>query len=357
MKIIDRYILNKFIVTFFFVMIMLVSVICVIDFTEKNDKFMKNGVEAFEIVKYYLTVFPFFASLITPITVFIATVFITANLAARTEIIAILSSGVSFRRLLLPYFLGSLLVAVLTFVFNGYVIPDANKFRIAFEVANVRKPFYNTERDMHLKIADNDYIYIQSYNNSTDAAYRVTLEKIEATQLKAKLTANRMDWDSAGHQWKILNWQLREINGMEEKITSGPELDTALNLTPQDFANNYGRQETMNMTELEEHIERQSSRGADDVTIYRIEKYIRYMQPFAVIILTFIGVIVSARKSRGGTGYLIALGFFLAFVYIIFYTFSRAVAEAGSMNPLLAVWLPNLSFAFIGTILYFTVPR
>lgn len=357
MKLIDKYILNKFLVTFFFVMIMLVSVICVIDFTEKNDKFIKNGVETIEVVKYYLTVFPFFASLITPITVFIATVFITANMAARTEIIAILASGVSFRRMLFPYFLGSVLVAVLTFIFNGYVIPDANKFRIAFEVANVRKPFYNTERDMHLKIADNDYIYIQSYNNSSDAAYRITLERIEGTKLRAKLTANRMDWDSAAHKWKIHNWQLREIDGMVEKISSGASLDTALNLTPQDFANNYGRQETMNMFELEEHIELQSSRGADDVQIYLIEKYIRYMQPFAVIILTFIGVIVSARKARGGTGYLIALGFFLAFVYIIFYTFSRAVAEAGSMNPMLAVWLPNIIFACIGTVLYFTVPR
>ncbi len=357
MKIIDRYILQKFLVTFFFVMVMLVSVICVIDFTEKNDKFIKNGVETVEIVKYYLTVFPFFASLITPITVFIATVFITANLAARTEIIAILASGVSFRRMLLPYILGSILVAVLTFIFNGYVIPDANKFRIAFEVANVRKPFYNTERDMHLKIADNDYIYIQSYNNSTDAAYRVTLERIEDTKLKAKLTANRMDWDSVANKWKIHNWELREIEGMNERISSGAQLDTALNLTPQDFANNYGRQETMNMTELKEHIKLQSSRGADDVQIYRIEQYIRYMQPFAVIILTFIGVIVSARKSRGGTGYLIALGFFLAFVYIIFYTFSRAVAEAGSMNPILAVWLPNISFACVGAVLYFTVPR
>lgn len=357
MKLIDKYILKKFLVTFFFVMVMLVTVICVIDFTEKNDKFIQNGLTAAVIFKYYLTVFPFFASLITPITVFIATVFITANMAVRTEIIAILSSGISFQRMLFPYFIGAALVAVLTFLFNGYVIPNANKFRIAFEVAYVKKPFYFVGRDIHLKVAENDYIYIQSYNNSSDVAYKISLEKIEDNLLKSKLVANRMDWDSVAHKWKVTNWQMREINGMEEKITSGARLDTALNLTPDDFANNYGRQETMNMTELQNHIDRQTARGADDVQIYRIEKYIRYMQPFAVLILTFIGVIVSARKTRGGTGYLIALGFGLAFVYIIFYTFSRAVAEAGSMNALLAVWLPNLIFAFIGAIMYFTLPR
>ncbi len=357
MKLIDKYILKKFLVTFFFVMVMLVTVICVIDFTEKNDKFIQNGLTAGVIFKYYLTVFPFFASLITPITVFIATVFITANMAVRTEIIAILSSGISFQRMLFPYFIGAALVAVLTFLFNGYVIPNANKFRIAFEVQYVKKPFYFVGRDIHLKVAENDYIYIQSYNNSSDVAYKISLEKIEDNLLKSKLVANRMDWDSVAHKWKVTNWQMREINGMEEKITSGARLDTALNLTPEDFANNYGRQETMNMTELQEHIDRQTARGADDVQIYKIEKYIRYMQPFAVLILTFIGVIVSARKTRGGTGYLIALGFGLAFVYIIFYTFSRAVAEAGSMNALLAVWLPNLIFAFIGAIMYFTLPR
>lgn len=357
MKLIDKYILKKFLVTFFFVMILLVTVICVIDYTEKNDKFIQNGLSAALIVKYYLTVFPFFASLITPITVFIATVFITANMAVRTEIIAILASGISFRRMLVPYLIGSIFIAILTFVFNGYIIPNANKFRIGFEVAYIKKAFYFVERDIHLKVADNSYLYLQSYNNSSDVAYKVTLERIEDQQLKAKLTANRMDWDSTTHKWKVINWQLREINGFEEKVTSGTTMDTTLNLSPADFTSNYGRQETMSMTELQDHIELQTSRGADDVMIYKIERYIRYMQPFAVLILTFIGVIVSARKTRGGTGYLIALGFGLAFLYIIFYTFSRAVAEAGSMNPILAVWLPNIIFGSIGAIMYFTLPR
>ncbi|MEQ8687122.1 MAG: LptF/LptG family permease [Imperialibacter sp.] len=357
MKLIDKYILKKFLVTFFFVMVMLVSVICVIDFTEKNDKFIKNGLEAAVIFKYYLTVFPFFASLITPITVFIATVFITANMAARTEIIAILASGISFKRMLVPYAIGAILIAILTFFFNGYIIPNANKFRIGFEVAYVKKAFYFVERDIHMKVGDDTYLYLQSYNNSSDVAYKVTLEKIEGDQMKAKLVANRMDWDSTTHKWKVINWQLREIDGFEEKITAGTQLDTALSLSPADFTNNYGRQETMNMNELEEHIQLQTARGAEDVVIYKNEKYIRYMQPFAVIILTFIGVIVSARKSRGGTGYLIALGFALAFLYIIFYTFSRAVAEAGSMDPILAVWLPNIVFGTIGGLMYFTLPR
>ena len=339
---------------------LLVLIICVIDFTEKNDDFIQNNVSRAQIVKYYLTLFPYFATLLTPITAFIAVVFVTAKLASKTEIVAILASGISFRRLLLPYFIGSVLIAAMSFVFMGYVIPDANKFRIGFELNYLKKPFFYSDRNIHLKIADNDYIYIDRYNNQRDIGYTVTLEKIIDEELVDKITAKRIHWDTASNKWSLKNWQRRQILDDEEIITDGgatKDIDTLLNMSPADFQNKERHHETLTLTELNDYIALQKSRGADDVQFYEIEIYIRYMQPFGVIILCFIGVIVSARKSRRGTGFQIALGFLIAFIFILFFFLARAVAEAGSMDPVIAVWIPNIIFTIVGVLLYNTVPR
>ncbi|WP_258099963.1 LptF/LptG family permease [Marinoscillum pacificum] len=360
MKKLDWYILRQILTTFVFVVFLLVLIICVIDFTEKNDDFIQNNVSRAQIVKYYLTLFPYFATLLTPITAFIAVVFVTAKLASKTEIVAILASGISFRRLLLPYFIGSVLIAAMSFVFMGYVIPDANKFRIGFELNYLKKPFFYSDRNIHLKIADNDYIYIDRYNNQRDIGYTVTLEKIIDEELVDKITAKRIHWDTASNKWSLKNWQRRQILDNEEIITDGgatKDIDTLLNMSPADFQNKERHHETLTLTELNDYIALQKSRGADDVQFYEIEIYIRYMQPFGVIILCFIGVIVSARKSRRGTGFQIALGFLIAFIFILFFFLARAVAEAGSMDPVIAVWIPNIIFTIVGVLLYNTVPR
>lgn len=360
MKKIDWYILRQILTTFIFVVFLLVLIICVIDFTEKNDDFIQNNVSRAQIIKYYLTLFPYFATLLTPITAFIAVVFVTAKMAAKTEIVAILASGVSFRRMLLPYFVGASLIAAMSFVFMGYVIPDANKFRIGFELNYLKKPFFYSDRNIHLKIADNDYIYIDRYNNQRDIGYTVTLEKIIDEQLVDKITAKRIHWDTATNKWSLKNWQRRQIFDDKEIITGGgasKDIDTLLNLSPADFQNKERHHETLTLTELNDYIKLQKSRGADDVQFYQIEVYIRYMQPFGVIILCFIGVIVSAKKSRRGTGFQIALGFLIAFIFILFFILARAIAEAGTIEPVIAVWIPNLIFTALGLILYNTVPR
>lgn len=360
MKKIDWYILKKILSTFFFVVLLLVLIICVIDFTEKNDDFIQNNVPGNLIFKYYLTVFPFFAILLTPITAFIATVFVTAKMAAKTEIVAILASGISFRRMLVPYFVSATLIAIMSFVFMGYIIPDANKFRIGFELEYLKKPYYHSDRNIHMKIGENDYIYIDRYNNQRDIGYTVTLERIENEQLFAKLTAKRIHWDTATNKWSLKSWQLREIYPDGEVITEGgpaDDIDTLLTLSPADFQNKERLQETLTLPELNAYIDLQQSRGADDVQFYLIEKYIRFMQPFTVLILCFIGVIVSAKKSRKGTGFQIALGFLIAFIFIIFFILTKAIAEAGTMNPILAVWLPNIIFSAVGILMYNTVPR
>ncbi|MGL1887360.1 MAG: LptF/LptG family permease [Reichenbachiella sp.] len=358
LKIIDKYIFKKFITTFLFVVALIVVVIVVIDFTEKNEKFIRNEVPTDLIFYYYLSFMPWIANLIAPITVFIASVLVTANMAAKTEIVAILAGGISFRRMLLPYAAGAAMIAGMTFYVNGWMIPNSNKYRIAFEVEYLKKPFYFNDRDIHFKVGPEQYLYLQRYNNRSEVGYKVVMEEIEGTVLKAKLTGKKMTWNDSLQSWKILNWNLRTINEFGETYTTGDELDTLLSITPEDFDNKYQLNETMNLNELNDYIKLQESRGADDVMIYKIEKYIRFMLPFTAIILTMIGVSVSAEKSnRGGAGFKIALGFLIAFVFIIMFILVKAIAEAGTMDPLIAIWIPNIIGSVAALVLYRFVPK
>ncbi|MDN5200485.1 LptF/LptG family permease [Fulvivirgaceae bacterium BMA10] len=357
MKVIDKYILKKFLSAYFFVVLILVAVITVIDFTEKNDDFIKHSLSIGEILGYYKVVIPFYANLLTPITVFIATVFVTSKMAGHTEIIAILSGGISFTRMMRPYLIGSIIVAALSFYLNGWVIPDSNKKRVEFEVKYVKNPFHFSERNIHIQEGPNTFLYMQSYSNRNNTGIRFSLETVEGTEVVEKLTADRIEWKEEEGKWLVKNWTLREFDGLKETVTRGKELDTLLRIHPKDFENNYKRWEALTNDELNVYVRELKARGSTEVPTYEIERYIRYMAPFTVIILTFIGMIVSARKTRGGTGFQIALGFLIAFIFIIFYILSRSVAEAGNTNPVLAVWFPNIVFSIVGFVLYKTVPR
>ena len=356
MKKIDWYILKKLLTTFVFVVVLLELIICVIDYTEKNDDFIKNEVGGVLIWQYYLTFIPYIASLLTPITVFISTVFVTAKLAAKTEIIAILASGISFRRLMFPYLIGAVMIGSASFYLNSYVIPEANKFRVSFELEYLKDPFYYSNKHIHFKIGTEGYIYLFRYDNRKEVGNVVTLERIIDQTLLEKISAKQIIWDTTG-VWTLKNWQKRTILDSVEVIEEGEAMDTVLNLSPKDFENKDRHQETMTLAELNRYITLQQSRGADDVHLYQIEKYIRYMQPFTVIILMFIGLIVSARKSRQGTGFQIALGFLIAFAFIITFILANAIAEAGTINKMLAIWIPNILFSFVALVLYKTVPR
>ncbi|MEJ8804239.1 LptF/LptG family permease [Pontibacter sp. H249] len=358
MKLLDKYILKKFLTTFVFVVLILVSVILVIDFTEKNDDFIKHNVAIGEIIfDYYLNLIPYYANMLSPITVFIATVFVTAKLASHTEIVAILGSGVSFRRLLVPYLIGSSIIAAVIFVLIGWVIPNANKESVAFQIKYTKSTFTYDSRNIHIKVAPETYVYMESYNVTAHVGYNFAIESIDKTNLKSKLTSNNVRWDPEKEKWHMDNYVLRTFNGEKETIHKGGALDTTLNLTPKDFESTYKLEQTMTLTELNRFIDEKKSRGADDLETYLIEKYERFSYPFAIIILTIIGVIVSARKARGGVGFQIALGFFLAFIFIIFVITSRSLAQVGDIPPSIAAWIPTIVFTGIGFILYRYVPR
>ena len=347
LNILNKYILKKFLKTFLFVVGIMVLVVVVIDFTEKNNKFIQNNITKGEILNYYFAFIPYIISLVTPITAFIATVYVTAQLTMRTEIIAILSSGKSFLSIINSFFLGSVIIAIVSFALNGWIIPHLNKERVAFEVMYIKSPFYFSDKNVHFKVEENSYLYLERYDNNMEIGYNVTLEKFEENTLKKKLFARQIIWDRETDKWKLKSWKSRELKSNMEVITYGLELDTALLVNPSDFDNNYRLSETFTMNELNDFIKLQNLRGADDIDIYKIEKYIRFAQPFTVILLVILGVIIASKKSRQGTGYLIVLGFSFAFAFIIFFVMSRAFAENGSLSPLLAIWLPNLLFGLV----------
>jgi lipopolysaccharide export system permease protein len=329
-----------------------------IDYTEKIDDFIKKEAPGSAILfQYYLNLIPYWINYISPLMVFIATVFFTSRMAARTEIIAMLSSGISFSRLLVPYFMGSMVIGSVMFLLVGWVLPKANKIRNEFEQKYVKDEFYFDGRNVHIKIAPNVYAYLESYNVLSKTGNKFTLETVNGNTLETKLTAERIEWKQDNNKWTLHNYRVRSLDGLRETLSYGTEIDTTINLRPKDFESDYNLFETFTLPELNDYIELLRSRGSDGLEVYLIEKYTRFTQPFAIFILTTIGVIVSGRKSRRGVGLQIALGFMLAFIYILFYLLSKGIAESGNINTLLAVWLPNIIFAFVGLGLFKTLPR
>jgi lipopolysaccharide export system permease protein len=357
MKLIDKYILKKFLAAFVFTVLIIVLVILVIDITEKTDNFSESGVSTLQIIGYYANWIPWMANFITPLTTFIATVFVTAQLAGRSEIVAILSSGVSFRRMLIPYLIGASLIAISSFVLNGWIIPNSNKPRIQFEMEHLGKRDNVTHSNIHMQIAPNTYLYLRTYNNQSNVGYNFTLEEMEGTRLVKKISANRMSWDEESQSWKLSAWKTHTLDSLREAIRQGREKDTVLNILPQDFENEYRSYDGMTLRELDDHIDKLKLRGSSNIQVYEVEKYTRFSSPFAVLILTFMGVIVSSRKTRGGAGFQIALGFLLSFLYILFFIIGKSIAEAGNTHPALAVWWPNIIFGTISMLMYKYVPR
>jgi lipopolysaccharide export system permease protein len=378
MKLLDRYILKTFLITFFFVVLILLSVITVIDLTDKMDKFAKANLNAGEIFGYYLDYIPWIGSLLTPITIFIAAVYVCSRMAAHTEVIAMLSAGVSFKRMLVPYFIGAFFVGVISFVLNGWVIPNSNKSRLAFEMQYFKSKYYFEKQNIHIQVASDTYLYMKSYNNNNQTGYHFTLEKFDNKRLVEKLSASRVTWDSTKMIWTLRDWTVKKVDGIfetparpetipamevskvvapRELVKKGSEMDTALVIHPKEFESDYRKYDGLTLNELDDQIRTLRARGSTGIELYEVEKHTRYTSPVTIFILVFMGVIVSARKSRGGTGLQIALGFLLSFIFILFYTLFRTFAENGSLPPAIAVWVPNIVFGIISIAMYKYVPR
>jgi lipopolysaccharide export system permease protein len=364
MKILDKYILKKILTTFIFVVMILVAIIVVIDTAEKNEKFTNAGLTGLQIIGYYMDVIPWMAGLITPLVAFIAVVYVTSVMAGHTEIIAILSGGVSFRRLLFPYFMAGAVIASVSFFLNGWVIPKSNRSRLAMEQNWNNK---STERrNIHLQLEPQVYMFMQNYNSLSNTGYQFSLEKFDSNRLIEKLTAQNITWDTTKLKWKLSYWERKKVDEIFTinhpkdtlKLTDkGADMDTTLAVLPKDFENDDRKYDGMTINELNEYIAKLKFRGTSGVEYYEVEKQVRYASPFSIFVLVFMGAVVSSRKSRGGTGFQIALGFLLSFVFIIFFTMSRIFAETGALPAILAIWIPNILFTIISLAMYKFTPR
>jgi lipopolysaccharide export system permease protein len=336
---------------------MLTIIIALIDFTEKNGYFIRHKLGYREILDYYYSYMFLVINFITPITVFITTVFVTSRLAQRTEIIAILGGGVSFLRFLRPYLVGALAITLCSFALIGWVLPKVNVKRIAFETEYIGSVFRGRSEHLHIRIAPDSYFYAEYFKNYNNSGSNVTIETIKGNTLIEKISANRILWLEEEGMWQLQDWTSRRIEGLQEYIEQGSALNMALDIHPNDFSINPKLHEMLTLTELNTHIDLLQKKGSDSVHIFLIEKYVRYMSPFAAIILTFMGVVLSARKSRSGLGLQIAVGFILAFIYIACFLFAKGVAEAKGTNLLLTVWMPNIVFSLLSLVLYRLVPK
>lgn len=358
MKIIDRYIIKKFLGTFFFTLALIISIAVVFDISEKVDDFIEKDLSLKVIfLDYYIYFIPYFANLFSPLFIFIAVIFFTSQMANRTEIIAILNSGVSFWRFLFPYFVSATVLVALSLTVNNLIIPPANKKRIEFEQTYINRPFTFSGRNIHRQIHPGNFVYFESYNNQRNIGYRFALEQFKDGKLIYKLVADHITWDTAQNHWVIHNWMSREINGLNEKLKTGDKKDTVLNIYPKDFGRKITLIETMDYFELNEFIEQEKMKGSDLVEVYLVEKYRRVSMPFATFILTLMGVSMSSRKVRGGIGMNIGIGVGLSFSYIMFMQVANTFATSGTMPVLLAVWFPNIIYGILSVALILKAPK
>lgn len=357
MQLLDRYILKRFLSSFLFVVVTFTVIITLVDFTEKTGFFIRHQLEAQEVIEYYGTYMLFIVNFITPITVFVTTVFVTYRLAQHTEIVAMLSSGVSFLRILAPYMVGAMIIALCSFALTGWFLAKANIKRVAFETEYIPNSFSNRSQHLHIRTDPTHYLYVERYRTYNNSGTNVTIEAIEDHQLLEKLSAQKITWLGSEEKWRLHDWVRRTIEDLGERVEQGTILDVSLNLHPNDFSINPRLHETLTLPELDAHIKSLRNKGADNVHLFLTEKYVRYMTPFAALILTFIGVVVAARKSRSGSGLQLALGFILACAYITFFFFAKGIAQAKGTHLLLTIWTPNVVFTTIGIVLYRLFPQ
>ncbi len=359
LKKLDLYILGKFLGTFVFAIMLIISISVVFDMAEKIDDFLEHSAPLEAIVfDYYANFIPYFANLFTPLFVFIAVIFFTSKMAYQTEIIAILSSGVSFRRLMVPYMAGAAIIGAFSFFLGAYVIPPANKTRLDFENTYIKKRRETGLNNIHMQIEPNVFVYVRRYSSLREVGDDFSLEIFDGKFLKKKITASTAVYDTATLGWSLRNYEVREFLANDRQLISeGSQLDTMLNMRPSDFKEERKFFETMNNTELDRHINEQQQRGVGNVEEFLIEKHRRIAAPFSAFILSIMGLSLASRKVRGGMGLHIGVGIALSFGYILFMTVSTTFAINGNMSAWLAVWMPNFVFAIIAAYLYHKAPK
>lgn len=357
----DRYIIGKFIGTYIYAIILIISISIVFDVNENLAKFTQYHAPLKAIVfDYYMNFVPYFANLFSPLFVFIAVIFFTSKLAGNSEIIAMLAAGISFKRLMRPYMISCVLISALSFYLSAYVIPHGTVIRQNFETMYKNKKRVTAADNVMLQVGKGVIAYIQHYDNSMKKGYGFSLDRFEDKKLVSHMTAMEVQYDTISdskYHWTVNNWKIRELRGLREHITSGISKDTIIQMEPTDLVYSKGQQETFTSPELKEYISKQIDRGSSNVVQYQVEYHKRIASSFASFILTTIGLSLSSRKRKGGMGMYLGIGLALSFTYILLQTVSSTFAVNADAPPILAAWIPNLIFAVVAWFCYRKAPN
>jgi len=361
LKILDWYIIKKFIGTYFYSIALIISISIVFDVNENLAKFTQYHAPLKAIVfDYYMNFVPYFANLFSPLFVFIAVIFFTSNLAGNSEIISMLAAGVSFKRLMRPYMVSAALISIMTFYLGAYVIPKGTIIRQNFETIYKNKKKNTSAENVQLQVGKGVIAYIQHYDNTLKKGYGFCLDKFENKKLVSHFTASEVQYDTISdskYHWKANNWRVRQLKGLREIITSGSVKDTVVMMEPTDLVFSKGQQETFTSPQLKEYISKQIDRGSSNVVQYEVEYHKRIATSFASFILTTIGLSLSSRKRKGGMGMYLGIGLALSFGYIMLQTVSATFAINANTPPMLAAWIPNIIFAVVAYFCYRKAPN
>lgn len=349
----DKYIIKKFLGTFFYAIMILAVIACVIDYSEKVEDFLKKQVPTRDILVYFSNFIPHITALLFPLFIFIATIFFTSKMAYKSEIIAILASGVSFQRMLRPFLIAGGLLCLLSLGANHYIVPAANKKRIAFEDKYLHYNPQSSDKNVHLRLGEDIYVFIQNYDYNSNFGYRFTAEKIVGTSMQEKIMADRVSYDSVKKEWILYGVKIRTMDSLKETFVTKAEINKKFPFTPADLDEDEAIKDALTTPELNKYISREKLRGRETLNFFYVEKYRRTAQPFAGLILTIIGACIASRKVRGGSGLHLALGIVISALYIMAMQLTNTFATKSGLDPLLAVWIPNMMFSVLAGYLLF----
>lgn len=355
LSLLDMYVIKKFLGTYVFAIILILAITIVFDINEKLDAFMQAPLKA-TIFDYFLNFLPYFANQFSPLFVFIAVIFFTSKLADNSEIIAMLSSGMSFRRLLRPYLISAAVIAAATYILSAYVIPPANVKRIAYTNTYVKNRRVDYGDNIMMQVAPGQIAYMSRYDNTTKTGYRFSLELFKDKKLVSRMQAQSIKWDTL-YRWQVRDYVIRDFKENREEIKRGYQLDTLIPFEPRDFLISRNDQETLSTPQLRQYIDRQKQRGVANIQAFEIEYQKRYAMCAAAFILTVIGMSLSSKKVKGGMGVNIGIGLLLSFSYILFMTVTSSFAVSGMTSPMVAMWIPNFIYVIIALLLYLKASR
>lgn len=357
MKRLDWYIIRKFLGTFFFSIVLILSIAIVFDLTEKMDDFFENQVPLREIIlDYYLPFIPYYTNMFSSLFIFISVIFFTSKLAGNSEIIAMMAAGVSYHRLMLPYFVSATFLFLFSFYLGGYVIPPATGKMLNFTDKYIEHFTSENARNVQMEVEPGTILYIESFQKRSNTGYRTSLEHFDGKTLTSRITADRILYDSLNY-WHLENYIRRDFEGMREQMTRGTRLDTIIPVQPYELFITAEQAQEMTNTELRDYMEKQATRGAGNIQAFETEYHKRWASPIGAFIMTLLGVTMSSKKVRGGMGKNLGIGIVLTAAYILFSTVSTTFSVNGVMSPFMSAWLPNFVFLAIGIVLYIRALR